>query len=271
MAAFRKVRPGDPLIIPAAAFNAFIDAAQRFQEQQHNTEQDPYWEQRHTGIVLVRNDSGADRQRFDILGIGGPVIRRVDNPDSFKNQIAIKGVTPTATHAGRFVVLLEPVKAGSFARGCVHGVCLARVRMNREDDGFAEVKENQISRLESGGAGSAALLWVEPVGEREYSDTAWAIIRLGNRGGIQWARIVSVQASTFTARLMDNEGNEQGPLITVNVLGATSTGITATPTLSICSPRLTAGSIVRVTSMPAAGSNRPAGYWLADLVFETCT
>ena len=73
--ALRKVKPGDPLAIPAEAFNAFIDAARDVQSrrlaqrQGAQPAQDPG-----TTVVLVRNDSGADRDRFDVLGIAGPLI-----------------------------------------------------------------------------------------------------------------------------------------------------------------------------------------------------
>jgi len=107
----RKVRSGDPLVIPAATFNAFVDVARDYQERQRSATRDGLPDWRQTGIVLVRNDSGADRQRFDVLGVAGTVIKPTDNADAFKERVALKGVTPTAAHAGRFVILLEPEKA----------------------------------------------------------------------------------------------------------------------------------------------------------------
>lgn len=153
-----KVRSGDPLVIPAATYNAFVDAARDHRERQRSATKDGLPDWRQTGIVLVRNDSGADRERFDVLGVSGPVITPTDNADAFKERVAIKGVTPTTAHAGRFVVLLEPVRADAFGRGCVDGVCVARVKMNDEGHVFAEAKDGQADKLESGAAGSACLL-----------------------------------------------------------------------------------------------------------------
>lgn len=65
----RKVQPGDPLKISAGTFNTFIDAAQDFQQRQRSQQQRPRSSFTDHGTVLVRNDSGAGRERFDVLGI----------------------------------------------------------------------------------------------------------------------------------------------------------------------------------------------------------
>jgi len=67
--ALKKVRSGDSLVIPAETFNAFVDTALAFKRQQRGVAREPQREQRQTGIILVRNESGADRARFDVLGI----------------------------------------------------------------------------------------------------------------------------------------------------------------------------------------------------------
>jgi len=200
-----KVRSGDPLVIPAATYNAFVDVARDHRERQRSATKDGAPDWRQTGIVLVRNDSGADRERFDVLGVSGPVITPTDNADAFKERVAIKGVTPTTAHAGRFVVLLEPAKAGLFGRGCVDGVCVARVKMNDEGHVFAEAKDGQADKLDSGAAGSACLLWVQPPSDRDPDPTvAWALIRVGLRGGGGELALVQVR----------QDGGAAGDLVT---------------------------------------------------------
>ena len=108
--AMQKVKRGDPLVIPASTFNTFIDAARDFQDRQRSARCDAVREQRDTGIVLIRNESGADRERFDVLGIEGPIIERVDNEDEFKQRVALRGVVPSSPHPGKFAILLEPAK-----------------------------------------------------------------------------------------------------------------------------------------------------------------
>ena len=65
----KKVKSGDPLRIPAATFNAMIDAARDHQQRRQGREQTSFPAFRQSGIVLARNDSGSDRDRFDGLGI----------------------------------------------------------------------------------------------------------------------------------------------------------------------------------------------------------
>lgn len=135
----QKVKRGDPLVIPAATFNTFIDAARDFQDRQRSSRRDAVREQRDTGIVLVRNESGADRERFDVLGIEGPIIERVDNEDEFKQRVALRGVLPSSPHPGKFAILLEPAKDQAIVRACVDGVCVVRVRMVDEAHSSADV------------------------------------------------------------------------------------------------------------------------------------
>lgn len=276
-ATLKKVRPGDPLVIPAATFNAFIDAAQDFQQRQRSAEQDRYRELRQTGIVLVRNESGADRQRFEVLGIAGPIVNPSDNADVFKERVALKGVSPGSEHVGRFAVLLEPLVANAVGQACVAGVCVVKVKMNDEAHTFAEVKSGQVTLLDSAVSGTACLLWVQPPAEREDPQIAWTVVRIGGGGGgggspgAQWAKVKTVGTSTFTAKLLDASGNETGAEFTVYVLGSTSSGYTPSPTLANCAPKITVNAVVRVATLPAAGASYPAGYWLTDLAFETCT
>ena len=64
--ALRKVKSGDPLRIPAATFNAMIDTARDYQQRKQGREQTSFPAFRQSGIVLVRNDSGSDRDRFEV-------------------------------------------------------------------------------------------------------------------------------------------------------------------------------------------------------------
>ena len=70
----KKVQTGQPLVIPASAYNAFIDAAIDFRQRTAHIGQGAQPAFQQATIILVRNDSGADRQRFEVLGVDGPVI-----------------------------------------------------------------------------------------------------------------------------------------------------------------------------------------------------
>ena len=95
----RKVRPGDPLAIPAATFNAFVDAAQDYRNRQHRQERPIPPAGDGSGTIRVKNASGADRDRFAVLGLDVPVFTPTDNLEGFKNEPVLAGVVPTT--AGR--------------------------------------------------------------------------------------------------------------------------------------------------------------------------
>jgi hypothetical protein len=176
--AMKKVKPGDPLVIPAATFNTFIDSARDFLARQHQQAQAGTPSGRHNCIVLVRNDSGADRERFDVLGISGPVFDPASDVEAFKNYPAITGVTPAEDdHQGKFVILLEPVLAGKLARAVAAGVVPARVDVPDEDYPYrlAEITDGSAANLTAVKVGSAAILWREG-----GTGVQWALVRLGN-------------------------------------------------------------------------------------------
>ena len=184
--ALRKVKPGDPLAIPAEAFNAFIDAARDVQSrrlaqrQGAQPAQDPG-----TTVVLVRNDSGADRDRFDVLGIAGPLISPSDDLDAFKSRVALTGVTPTAAnHTGKFVVLLEPVADGEIGRACIAGVCPAKLGPVGDTDLYADIAAGDPSKLQPAPSGAARILWYVGSGSPR-----WSVVRIGEHAdGLRWFR-----------------------------------------------------------------------------------
>ena len=172
----RKVNPGDPQRIPAAAYNAFIDAAREARNRQHNIRAGGPGEGWPAGTVPVKNASGADVGRFGVLGLAGVLYGPDDNLEGFKNQPVLSGETPTADHAGAFVVLLEPVADGKVGLGVVAGAVVVRVNVSNAEHQHADVDAGSTARLASGVAGSAQIAWVE-----EGTGEKWAVVRLGNR------------------------------------------------------------------------------------------
>jgi hypothetical protein len=127
------------------------------------------------GIVKVRNQSGADRERFDVLGVDAPIILPSENLKEFKNRVTLVGVAPTTDHLGEFLVLLEPLKVGAIGRGIVAGVTLARLLVNPSQPyDFAQVIPGNSHALRNQPHGSARVLWVEGAGSTER----WAVVRL---------------------------------------------------------------------------------------------
>ncbi len=180
---FKKVRPGDKLRIPSAAYNAFIDTtlAQRARQQNTGSQDTPTFRQ--SGIIQVKNCTGSNLERFCVVGLDDPIFLPDENEDSFKNRVAFDGVTPTEDdHTGKFAILLEPLNSGSIGQACVDGVCPARVYWPYDFGGddppeFADVGDYQTWSLQAAESGAAQILWLDSDVSR--GSTGWAVVRLG--------------------------------------------------------------------------------------------
>jgi len=118
----RKVIAGQPLQIPAATFNSMLDAAEDLRARRMAQGVLALRPDTKAGLVLVCNQSGADCDQFDVLGIGGVAITPVDNPDEFSSRFVLNGILPTSDSDQKFCVLQEPVAANEYGVAMVAGI-----------------------------------------------------------------------------------------------------------------------------------------------------
>ncbi|MCK6487967.1 MAG: hypothetical protein L6R48_06510 [Planctomycetes bacterium] len=135
-----KVRPGQPLRIPADTFNAFVDVAAAYQATRTSVRTEGGAITPTAGVVTVRNDTGTDQDRFAVLGISAPLILPTENAAAFQERIALALVIPDQdAHADRFCILQEPIIAGALGRGLIVGVTPVRLDVQADDDRVATV------------------------------------------------------------------------------------------------------------------------------------
>jgi len=173
----KKVQSGQPLVIPASAYNAFIDAALDFRQRTAHLGQGAQPSFSQASIVLVRNDSGSNQNRMAVLGVDTPIIDPSANEEEFKNRVALSCVAPAAdTHEGKFVVLAEPIASGKIGRAYAAGVCPVKIDVPDEDHEwrYAEIADGVTANLKVSMQGSAGILW--RVGG---TGVQWAVVRLG--------------------------------------------------------------------------------------------
>lgn len=122
---------------------------------------------------LVKNETGADRNRFDIVAFEEPVFLRADNESAFneRTQTCMKAVEPEwPDHFLSWGVLQESCRAGKYARVRVGGIAVALVNFAtgpgeaNNSAALANHKHAMIidatyGRLESTFAGPARILW----------------------------------------------------------------------------------------------------------------
>jgi len=176
-----KVSTGQPLKIPADAYNAFIDAAvtDRARRKLFGAAPGPVVPYGDTAIVL--NASETDIGRFGILGLGDALIRPAINANEFASKPAFIGLTPAATHRGKFGIALEPIPAGACGPMVVGGLCPVQVALldpSHVLGEFADVYPDETGWLKESGSGSARILWCEGEEDRD-GEIAWCLVLIG--------------------------------------------------------------------------------------------
>lgn len=157
---YKKVQPGDRLTIPAQAWNRVLDSV----SIPVQTGGELAGLQPAPNTVLIKNSSGQDKQRFELLGVTGPLVNPHESPtheSDFLRRPALVGVTVNATHFERFVVCLEPIKNNAVGVAAVSGVFPCRVELRSVQHRFAVPSS---SGLVSSSCGPVALLWVGATG-----------------------------------------------------------------------------------------------------------
>jgi len=176
--AFQRARPGEKLKLSATAWNACLDAAEAHKRGQPGMGGGPI-QFRQADIVLVKNASGSDVSRFEVLGIDGVIVTPDDSLIEFQNQVALRGITPDKDdHAGKFVICLDPIADGKIGRAWVSGVCLVQVSIADVNHRFCDVLDADRGKLLSSANGSARILYKQ----NAELGVAWCVVRMGDGG-----------------------------------------------------------------------------------------
>jgi len=174
--ALRKVRTGEPLRIPAAAYNAFVDAAVGHRSRDRNGVADPQREIMQRGVVLVRNDSDQTIEPYHAMAITGVLVEPGDDDQerTFYSRTPLTGEIATEdSRPLEFVLAMQAIKPGDLGRCVLTGVTPARVYITNELDTTCEI-EPEETVLASRPMGGVQILWKEDgVGEK------WAVIEMG--------------------------------------------------------------------------------------------
>lgn len=170
----KKVNPGDKFVIPANTYNAFIDAA-RWAQEQGSLKAGIGLGKGESGIVIARNDVGADVGRFGVMGLGDAIITPTANANEFKSRVTFVGEIPVVEdHANKFCVAQEPIKDGEYGKAMISGITAVQIDVQESDDIRAGVADGDYSKLTSGTPHGVEILYKE-----SGTGTKWAYVRLG--------------------------------------------------------------------------------------------
>lgn len=124
---FQKVQRGDPLHIAAETFNTLLDVAREFRSRRQSSGREPLTDRTSIGRTKVRNETGGDREMFEVLHLAGPLIGPADHAAEYLHHTSFAGDTVTQAGEARVAILQEPCPAGAI-RPAVHaGVSIARL------------------------------------------------------------------------------------------------------------------------------------------------
>jgi len=201
----KRVLPGDPLRIPAATFNTLIDVARDHLANRQNATRQPGMALPQPGVILtIRNDSGSDRDRFEVLGVDEPVFPPEDNTADMSRGPVMSCVTPAdPDHLGAFVVLLEPIAAGAVGRAMVQGAVPVQVDFTDTDPNtWADISDGVAANLKAMATGSARILW--RTGDPGDTGVEWCICELTG-GSDKCVAVTSEDSTPAALRSTDDE------------------------------------------------------------------
>jgi len=187
----RRLSPGDRWTPMASVINGWQDAADYVHDLERGGGPLPGTSSLVQGtIVPVKNNSGADCDRFSVLGIDSPIFSPTDNLDVFKTRPGLVGVSPTlANHLGNFVVLLRPAASGAIVPAMIAGIVPCKVKIEATASNpltgqswyqYADIEASTTSRLTLRPFGAAQVLWKASTSTGDQ----WALVRIGPPSGI---------------------------------------------------------------------------------------
>jgi len=177
------VRPGqgaEEVILDAARHNAYTDAANYVRRMQRGPNAEGLLLPTAPGIINVRNDTGADRDRYSIVAFEEPVFTRDDNIYEFQENTLFKAIEPAwPDHFLSWGILLEPLAENKIGRCLVSGIGVAQVNFASADAStghkYATVRNAEYGYLDSAPCGPAKIIAVEDAG----TGTKWCKLWLG--------------------------------------------------------------------------------------------
>lgn len=134
---------------------------------------------------FVKNLTGTEISRGNILGINGLSIGPDDNLAAFLDTIILSGGTPDLeTHEFKYAVALEPIAEGSIGRCAIDGLVRVRLNVIDENDRYAIVDDAQVV-LASHWFGNARIIAKETesgsgTGSVLSTGEMWAVVRLND-------------------------------------------------------------------------------------------
>lgn len=162
----RQGQSGDGVVNSAARINAWTEAARAVRKSRQGFSADANLIALTENEFYVRNETGSDRNRFDIVAFEEPVFLRSANEAGFneRTQTYLKAIEPAwPDHFLSWGILQEACKQNKVGRVRVGGIAVALVNFAdsaaQTHHKSAMIIDATYGRLESTFCGPARILW----------------------------------------------------------------------------------------------------------------
>jgi len=196
--------------------DAIVEAIKELQRKVDDT-----GDEQNSSIIRVHNISAKDLRPGEILGLGDSHAK-TDDPSfqselEFKRSIVIEGDIPDIDlHIGKFCVVMDGIRSDGFGKAVMYGAAVCTVEMNDADDKYADILDDDETKLDSTPVGTARIQWVDSSGDGTGEKLAVVIL------GDVTPRVVELTAApsggTVTVKATDSLGDVQGGEVTLTVL-----------------------------------------------------
>lgn len=135
----KKVTAGNQLSISARDWNGMLDVLEDFRRRKQlgMGRGGPPAQGPQPVIIKVRNDTGDDRRRGDVVEIGSTILSSLDT-EVTNDYLWFEGLEPDLSNL-TFGILYDHLPEDEIGRVVLTGVCYAYVTINDEDHKYAEL------------------------------------------------------------------------------------------------------------------------------------
>lgn len=166
----------------AGGWNAAMAAAEAYQRsQQGGVEGSGRSAGLNRTIINVRNMSGSQVQRSQILGLGDFSFDPSDDNqlEELHEFLCLEGETPaTPDHDDKWVVLPSELAEEEIGQAVLMGLVLVQVDIQSASHKFATIVDGDTEKLKSSTLGRGRIIKAET-----GTGTKWALVELGSQGG----------------------------------------------------------------------------------------
>ncbi len=180
MSSLIKVHRGQRFVPKASDWNAFIDAAKDFYNRQSNLTANELIYPNRSGVVIVKNVSGKDLERFSAVAIKDIAIDPDENEQEFITRIHSPAFECDLANKidsdwdGSIAVLTEPIEKNGCGKAIIAGTFATKLKVIDEQHGYCGISyDDDSSELVSMAEGFGRIIY-----KQSGTGLLWAVVIL---------------------------------------------------------------------------------------------